>query len=93
MRTPFLLHPLGFLEEGSRLVPTAERVEGGGNGCPGDHALEGIAALVGELDALLGRNEGLAHVATSLEKLAEVGGASGGLLPILERDISGQRHL
>ena len=61
-------------------------MQGRGQRRPVAHALEGIAALVGELDALPGLRQGLAQLAAGLEKLAEVGGADGGVLPVLLGD-------
>ena len=61
-------------------------MQGRGQRRPADHALDGIAALVGKLDALPGLRQGLAQLAAGLEKLAEVGGADGGVLPVLLRD-------
>ena len=91
-RLPLLLHPLGFLELRGGFLPEAHRVQGRGQRRPADHALEGIAALVGKLDALPGLRQGLAELAAGLEKLAEVGGADGGVLPVLLSDAPLQRH-
>jgi hypothetical protein len=53
-RLALLLHPLGLLELRSSVCTAAHRVQGRGQRRPPDHALESIAALVGQLDALPG---------------------------------------
>jgi len=52
-----------------------------------DHALKGVAAPVGEVDALPGLLQGLREFTADLEKLAEVVGCKSGTLPILLRNI------
>jgi hypothetical protein len=69
-RLPLLLHPLGFLELRDGFLPAAQRVQGRSDFRPADHALGGVTALVGEVDAGPGLRHGLAQVAVGLEKLS-----------------------
>ena len=57
------------------------------------HPLEGVAAAVGQLDALLGVADGPGHVAGRQGQLAEVAGAVGGVLPVLLGNIGLQPRL
>ena len=82
-RLPLRLHRLGLAEGRRALLPPALRVQGVGPGRPVAQPLEGIAAAVGQLDALLAERHGACHGPQGQGQLAEVAGLGRGVLPIL----------
>ena len=74
LRLVLRLNRLGLAEGRRALLPPARLVQGVGPRRPGGHPLKGIAAAVGQLDALLAERHGARHVPQGQGQLAEVAG-------------------
>ena len=83
---PFRLERLGLLEQRLRARRLARLVQGIGPGGAADHALEGVPAPVGMVDARLAHRHRLGDIAERQMQLGEIAGAARGVLPVLLRD-------
>ena len=77
LRLSLRLHRLGLAEGRARLLDVARLVQRVGQGCSDSHPQKGVAAPIGQLDALLSVADGLGHVAGRQGQLAEVVGIVG----------------
>jgi hypothetical protein len=81
-----LLHLFGLLKETSSLAGSTPLVQSVGQRGTFRHSMEGVAAAIGQLDALFGVTDSLLNIAEGQVKLAEVAGTGGRVSVVASRD-------